>query len=108
MKATAHVITKLTVSFHRKSLVMKLQLYEFQKHQEAFNAIEVALKKYPTSIEGLLTKGKILIKLNSIAEACKCFDEAKSKISLDYFGGQRGYQRDFESDIDKLKSLNCK
>ena len=82
--------------------------YEFENYKEALKAIEVALQKYPASIEGLLTKGKILVKLNRQDESCKYFDEAKSKITLEYFGGQRGYQRDFESDIDKLKSIHCK
>ena len=45
--------------------------------------------------------------MNKRTDACKYFEEAKLKISLDYFGRQRGFQRDFENEIDKLKSLNC-
>jgi len=101
-------IKKGNGNLERGLVQQAILFYEFGKYQEALKAIAVALQKYPTSIEGLLTKGKILTNLNRMTEACKCLDEAKSKISLDYFGGQRGYQRDFESDIDKLKSLNCK
>ena len=101
-------IKKRNGNLERGLVQQAILFYEFKKYQEAFKSIEIALQKYPTSIEGLLTKGKILMKLNRITEACRFFDEAKLKISLEYFGGQRGYQRDFESDIDKLKSINCK
>jgi tetratricopeptide (TPR) repeat protein len=82
--------------------------YEMDKYNEALNAVNITLKKYPNSIEGLVTKAKVLAKLNKTEEACKNANEAKSKITLDYFGGKRGYQRDFERDIDNLKSLYCK
>lgn len=82
--------------------------YEQNKYSEALIAVDIALKKYPTSIEGLITKAKTLGKLNKMEEACKNASEARTKITLDYFGGQRGYQRDFEKDIDSLKSLYCK
>lgn len=101
-------IKKVNGNLERGLVQQTILFYESEKYQEAFKAVEVALQKYPTSIEGLLTKGKILIKLNRITEACKCFDETKSKITLDYFGGQTGYHRDFERDIDNLKSINCK
>ena len=101
-------IKKENGNLERGLVQQAILFYEFEKYQEALKAIEVALQKYPTSIEGLLTKGKILLKLNQQDEACKYFDEAKSKMTLNYFGGQRGYQRDFESDIDRLKSSNCK
>ena len=101
-------IKKSTGNLERGLVQQAILFYEFGKYQEALKAIDIGLQKYPTSIEGLLIKGKILTSLNRITEACKCFDEAKSKISLDYFGGQSGYQRGFESDIDKFKSLNCK
>jgi predicted Zn-dependent protease len=82
--------------------------YEMGKYNDASNAIDIALRKYPNSIEGLLSKAKILGKLNNSDDACKNANEAKAKITLEYFGGQRGYQRDFEKDIESLKSLYCK
>jgi len=82
--------------------------YEQQEYNKAQAAVAIALKKYPASIEGLMTQGKILVKLNRQTESCKYFSEAKSKMTLAYFGGQRGYQRDFEKDIESLKKLYCK
>ena len=100
-------IKKSNGNLERGLVQQAIYYYEFEKYQEAFKAVEIAIQKYPASIEGLLTKGKILIKMNKRTDACKYFEEAKLKISLDYFGRQRGFQRDFENEIDKLKSLNC-
>lgn len=82
--------------------------YEQGKYVEALNSIDDALEKYPNSIEGLVTKAKILGKLDKPEEACKNASEAKTKITLDYFGGERGFLREFDQDIDNLKSLYCK
>ena len=77
-------------------------------NQAALTAIDMALNKYPNSIEGLVTKGKILGKLGKEAEACQTAMEAKSKITLGYFGGQQRYLRDFDREIEDLKSFYCK
>jgi tetratricopeptide (TPR) repeat protein len=100
-------LKKLTDN-ERGLVYQAILFYEQNKYSEALNAVDVALKKYPNSIEGLLTQAKILGKLYKPEEACKNANEAKAKITLDYFGGQRGYQRDFETDIDNLKKLYCK
>jgi hypothetical protein len=78
------------------------------KYNDALRAANATLKKYPSSIEGLITKGKILLKLNRQAESCNYFSEARSKITPEYFGGRMGYQYDFEKDIAKLLTANCK
>jgi tetratricopeptide (TPR) repeat protein len=94
---------------NERGLVYQAILFHEQgKYSEALNSVDAALKKYPNSIEGLVTKAKILGKLDKQQEACTYANEAKTKITLDYFGGQRGYQRDFEREIDNLKNLNCK
>jgi tetratricopeptide (TPR) repeat protein len=92
----------------RGLVYQSILFYETDKYNEALTAVNRALIKYPNSIEGLVTKTKILAKLGRTEEACKNANKAKAKVSLAYFGGQRGYQRDFESDIDNLKSLYCK
>ena len=101
-------IKKASQNLERGLVQQAILYYESENYQEALKAIEVALGKYPNSVEGLVTQGKILIKLNRQTESCKYFSEAKSKMTLDYFGGQRGYKRDFEMDIEKLTTLYCK
>ena len=104
-------IVKNQVGNNERGLVQQANyFYELSKYDDAEMAVEFALQRYPKSIEGLLIKGKVMIKLKREQEACKYFDEAKSKMNLDYFGGQSGYgfQQEVEKDINEFKSLYCK
>jgi tetratricopeptide (TPR) repeat protein len=92
----------------RGMVYQAILFYEQGMYLEALNSIDIALKKYPDSIEGLVTKAKILGKLDKPEEACKNAGEAKTKITLDYFGGQHGFLREFNNDISHLTSLYCK
>lgn len=82
--------------------------YEMENYSEALYAINEALAKYPGSIQGMITLAKILNKLNKTDSACNIITQAASKINLEYFGGQRGYHRDFEKEIDILKADYCR
>lgn len=81
--------------------------YESGKYGEASRAIDTALLKYPNSIEGLVCKAKIFHKLNKISSVCSALDEARRKLNPEYFGGEYGYQRDFEMEICSLTKLYC-
>lgn len=107
-KAQTEIDRLKKFSDNERGLVYQAILfYERNEYSEGLNAVDVALKKYPNSIEALVTKAKLLGKLDKSEEACKNASEAKSKMTPDYFSGQRGYQRDFEREIDNLKSLYC-
>lgn len=109
VKAQTEIDKMKVVPNNERGLVYQAVLFfEQEKYEEALNSVEIALTKYPNSIEGLVTKSKIFGKLGKPDDACKSASEAKAKISLDYFGGQRGYQRDFDREIDKLNNLYCK
>lgn len=82
--------------------------YEMGLYKEALMQLNLTLSKFPNSIEALVTKAKIQFKLSENNTACKTLEEAKSKINLAYFGGQRGYERSFNEEIDSLKTANCR
>jgi tetratricopeptide (TPR) repeat protein len=81
--------------------------YEMGSYEKALFSVNNCLEKHPNSIEGLVTKAKILIKKNKLSDACNLLDEAKKKMNLDYFGGQRGYMRSFDEEIKSLQNQNC-
>jgi tetratricopeptide (TPR) repeat protein len=102
-------INELKKNNTERGLVQQALLYyETEKYKKALMTIESVLQKYPISIEGIILKGKVLAKLKRQEESCKYFDEASSKMTLEYFGGQRGYKSDFEKEIKSLKLLYCK
>ena len=93
---------------NERGLVYQAILYlKSGKYDEALKAVNIVLKKYPESIEGLLTKARALVSLKREKESCPVIDEALRKINLAYFGNERGYQMDFEKDLKELKSLYC-
>ena len=82
--------------------------YELGKYEQALADIDTTLQKHPSSIQGMIVKANVLAKLNRREEACKIISEAALKKNLDYFGGQRGYLRDFEKEIEGLVKTYCK
>lgn len=99
---------KVLLENERGLVYQAILFYEKEKYEDGLIAVNVALSKYPNSVEGLVTKVKILGKLKRDEEACNTINDAKLKVTLEYFGGERGYQRDFVEEIEQLKANYCK
>lgn len=101
-------IKKNSGTNERGMVYQAILFYESKKYPEALDAVNAALRKHDASVEGLMTKGKILIKLNRKPEACKYLKDAGAAMNLNYFRGEAGYLREFEKDITDLMGVNCK
>ncbi len=99
---------KYLIENERGLVYQSILFYEQGKYEDGLAAVNVALSKYPNSIEGLVTKVKMLGKLKRDEEACNTIKDAKLKVTLEYFGGERGYQRDFVEEIEQLRAKYCK
>jgi tetratricopeptide (TPR) repeat protein len=107
-KAQAEINSLKEQPQNERGLVYQAVLFnEMERYNEALNAVDETLKKYPGSIEALITKAKILDKLGNKKDACQTISEAKNKMTIDYFRGHPGYMQDFEDDINNLKNLYC-
>jgi predicted Zn-dependent protease len=75
-------------------------------YEKALQAVDNALEKYPGSIQSLLTKSKILVKLDRKAEACKYANEGLQKINREYFG-EADYVMDFTFQFQDFQNEHC-
>lgn len=99
---------KMQKGTEEKALVWQAELYHaMDKDEEAMHSIDTALKKYPKSVEGLMTKADLLFRQKRYNTACLYLSKAQALLSLKYYGGDEFYYNNRKQAMKIKKSLFC-